>query len=123
MPAGDNTLEISFSGGDSFFVTSSPEGNLYLYVEATMDEDLAPEQEVEHAFFRLFETGEAVDGIYIGSVSDGRSAKHLYWTNALEGARYAAVSGHVRSEDVLPEVRNAGRSEPGEDASGQSEDV
>ena len=124
MPAGDTELELSFSGGDNFFVSMSPEGNIYLYIEVDVDDTLYGINEgAEHAMFRSFETGEAVDGCYVGSVSDGRVAKHIYWTNFMESDRYDATRRDIRNAESMPEVPASGGSNTGDGTSGSSEDV
>ena len=81
MPAGDTELEIIFRGGDNFYVTPSPEGSLYIYVEEDDDESLP----LDYATMRIFETGENVEGYYLGTVLEGKSAKHVYWVNWVSG--------------------------------------
>jgi len=94
----------------------NPDGNLYIYLE---EDD---EEEPELATFKLFETGEAVSGAYIGTVGDGRAVKHLYWVNVYEGVKYDTAR-YVRVTDDVSEVRTSGGSDDRTGASGQGEDV
>lgn len=125
MPAGDTELEVSFYGGDNFFVSHSPEGNIYIYVEEIdeSDPDRMPSDGLEYAIFKVFESGEAVEGSYLGSVLEGKSAKHLYWVNAYEGVKYDAARGQLRQPVHLPEVSDSGSSDIGDSTPGSSEDV
>lgn len=125
MPAGDTELEIDFFGGDNVFVTSSPEGNIYIYVEEIdeFDPNRMPSDGPEHAIIRVFESGEAVDGAYLGSIADGKNAKHVYWVNVWEAEKYATVRGDVRGSNDVPEVQASGGSDDRNGASGSGEDV
>lgn len=125
MPAGDTELEIDFFGGDNFFVSQSAEGNIYIYVEEIDESDpnRMPSDGLEHAVIRVFESGEAVDGTYLGSVDSGKNAKHVYWTNIWEAKKYDAARGVVRDSDPMPEVPDSGGSTSGDGAPGQSQDV
>lgn len=120
MPAGDTELIVGVRGGNQWHLAESAEGSIYLYLE---EDD---EQEQETAIFRIFESGEAVDGAYVGTLTSGRTARHMYLVNAYavypEEVEHDAAR-NVRESDVLPEMRSSGGSEPGTDASGQSEDV
>jgi len=117
LPVGDLELEIPVRGGDNLHLSNAPDGHIYLYIEE--DDDLAPET----AIFRMFETGEAVDGYYVGTLDRGKIARHLYWVNAYEGARYAAFRGDVRGSDEVPEMHELRSSDVGGDTSGQGQDV
>lgn len=116
MPAGDTELELHIRPADNWHLHVNPDGNLYIYLE---EDD---EEEPELALFKFFETGEAVDGVYIGTVGDGRAVKHLYWVNVYGGNRYDAAR-LLRSTEHVPEVSDARRSELGADAQGQGQDV
>lgn len=112
VPAGDTELMITFRGGDSFFVSQSPEGNVYLFIEENDDEEEDPLNQLEHAHFKLFESGEAIErGVYIGSVGDGKNHRHMYWVNAYEGVRDDPTAGHVRVSVEVPEVQASGSSD------------
>lgn len=113
MPTGDIELELTLQGFSYPLVSGEPDGNLYLFVEE--DEDLYPKP----YSFKLFETGEAVDGIYVGTVSDGKNAKHLYWTNAPTYKEFddGVGSDDVRRESEVSEVSDAGSSGTSDSAS------
>lgn len=117
MPVEDTELVINVRGGDNWYLIEN-DRNIYLY----MEED--DEAEPELAIFKLFETGESVDGAYVGTLQhrQANTVLHLYWTNVYEGVKYDSTR-NVRGSDVVPEVHDAGGSEPGAGASGQGEDV
>lgn len=123
MPAGDTELEIDFYGGNNFFVSQSPEGNIYIYVEEIdeSDPDRVPSDGLEHAIIRVFESGEAVDGTYLGSVDAGKNAKHVYWVNVWEANQYERRD--LRGSDDVSEVSTSGGSDIGDSTSGQGQDV
>lgn len=117
VPAGDTELHITFYGGNNFAVSQS-EGNVYLYIEEIDKDD--PERTSddgpENAIFKLFDSGEPVDGTYIGTVGEGRSAKHMYWVNVMESDRYEQSRGHLRVSDDVPEVQDSGSGDAGSHA-------
>lgn len=113
MPAGDTELEITFRGGDNFHVTGSSEANIYIYIEEA-DDELST---TEYATFKAFETGEAVEGTYLGSVSIGKNAKHIYWVNMMESDKYDAAR-NIRESVHMPEVSVSGGSDISESSSG-----
>lgn len=120
VPAGESVLEITFRGGDSFFVSQSAEGNIYLHIE----ENDEPDNKLEHGIFKIYESGEAVEGgAYIGSVSDGKVARHVYWVNVWESSKYEPFRGQLRESDDVSEVPTAGSREAGEDAPGSGQDL
>lgn len=114
VPAEDTELHITFYGGDNFAVSQS-EGNVYLYIEEIDKDD--PERTStegpEHAIFKLFDSGEPVDGTYIGTVGEGRSAKHMYWVNVMESDRYEQPRGDLRVSGDVPKVQTSGSSDAG----------
>lgn len=120
MPAGDTELIVPVQGGNQWYLAESPEGIIHIYLEE--DDELPPET----AIFRVFETGQAVDGAYVGTLI-GKVARHVYQVNAWavypEEVEYDAADGFVRSTDDVSEVRDARRSDDRASASGQSEDV
>lgn len=131
MPVEDNELVINVRGGDNWFITEN-DRNIYLYLE---EDD---EVESELATFKLFETGEAVEGAYIGTVlhRNAGTVLHLYWENVYsigkyrEGVLYQEHSDgmmnerrQLRKSDDVSEVPASGGSFAREGASGQGEDV
>lgn len=120
MPKGDTELIVGVRGGNQWHLAESNEGSIYLYLEE--DDELNQET----AIFRVFESGEAVDGAYVGTLTSGRTARHVYQVNAYsvypEEVEYDAARD-VRESDVLSEVRDAGGNHTGADAQGQGEDL
>jgi len=116
MPADDTELIITIRGGDHWYVIEN-DRNIYLYLE---EDD---EAEPETAVFKLFETGEAVDGAYVGTIQHrlANTVLHLYWVNVYEGVKYERRD--VRVTDVLSEVRDAGGSDGSDGSPRQSEDL
>lgn len=118
IPNGDTELNISFRGGDSFYVSQSSEGTIYLYIEEIDNEYAA----LENAKIRVFETGETIEGYYIGTLAEGKNAKHVYWVN-YEESSWNDNSRLIRDTDEMPEVSDAGGSDNSVCSSGQGQDV
>lgn len=116
MPVADTELTISIRGANNVHLCEA-DRNIYIFVE---EDDTEP---AEWAILRFFDTGAAIEGRYLGTLGNGKAARHLYWVNAYEGAKYDPTSGHLRVSDEMPEVQTAGSDYPSSDASGQSEDI
>lgn len=99
MAAEDLELEVEVRPADSWYISTSPDGHsIYIYLEEDDNE------EPELAIFKWFETGEAVDGAYLGTIGEGKATKHLYWVNVYEGAKYDDARGDLRESDDVPQV-------------------
>lgn len=140
LPAGDNSELIVPLRNPNYTFLYEYERNVYVCIEE--DDEALPEL----ATLRLFETGEAVEGEYIGTLVNGKRARHLYWVNAYDFkqkqhdammARVAedflnlALSNkdddegreYLRGSDTVSEVRDAGISGTGGSTSRQGEEL
>lgn len=99
VPAGDTELEIVSMGFNNPVLSGAPGETIYIFVEE--NDELEPES----IQLKFFETGEAVQGCYMGTVTDGKNGKHLYWANYYEGFE---DGGLVRGEDDVSEVQVGG---------------
>lgn len=117
IPSGDTELVLTAMGCNHPVLSGSPGSNIFLFFEE--NDELTPET----IHFKLYETGEAVEGSYIGTITDGKVAKHLYWANYFEGFEDDSTDRHVRVSDEVPEVQASGSDSVGPDAQGSREDV
>lgn len=118
MPAGDTEIIVTAMGCNYPALSGTPDTNIYIFFEE--NDEMATEEIV----FHLYETGEAVDGLYVGTISDGKNAKHLYWANYFEGFEEASERPrNVRITSDVSEVSDAGGSSNSSSTQGQSEDV